>query len=146
MVTKVEEIVIEHPMEDIFDIPTGTTTIVREVQDTTTELVKSPQYDEKDNEIEKQTQEVYDHAITAFREQIQQAALVDPRYASRSTEVALQALSIALESIKQKSNVKGQKDKLFITSQKGPSTINNNLIVSSRNELLKKLMDEDEGE
>jgi len=62
--TKEVEVIIEHPLEEIFDIESGTTVITR--TEKTTELVKSDDYDEKDIEIEDQFQEVYDAALAAF--------------------------------------------------------------------------------
>ena len=137
-VTKeVVDIPIEHPLEKVFGIEAGTTmlpTIVR-----STELTVVQSYDEKDKEVEGQFQEVYDAAMGAFETQSQETELVEGKYKARSGEVAVQFLNTALEAARSKSQQKQHKDKLVTTVNGSPKTVNNNLIVADRNDILKNL-------
>lgn len=138
--TKEVEVVIEHPLEDIFDIEAGTTLMPR--TEKTTELVASEEYDDKDKEIEDQFQEVYDAALSAFEDQIAEAEMVEGKYKARNMEVGAQLLNTALAAAKEKSGFKQHKDKTAIAKGKlsGKTVNHNNLIVADRNDLLKTLM------
>jgi len=137
------EVPKNHPMESILDIEEGTTMVPAVKR--TTELVVSGQYDEKDDEIDEQFQEVYDLSLEAFEQQSQEAELVEGRYKARNGEIAAQYLNIALNAAKDKATLKGNKDKLSLAAEKvtGAKTTNNNLIVGDRNEILKTLMGQD---
>ena len=114
-----------------------------------TELTSIETYDEKDSEIETQFQEVYDAAMGAFEGQFQEADLVEGKYKARVGEVAVQFLNTALQAAQNKSLLKQHKDKIAEATKKNstPNTVNNNLIVADRNEILKKLMgDKDNNE
>lgn len=133
---------IEHPMENIFEIEPGTTEVQR-VEVVPTELVPTAEYDDKDAEIEKQFQEVYDAAMVAFETTSESIDTVEPKYRARNEEVAVQYLNTALSAANAKAALKTHKDKIAVAKGKlasGPSTVNNNLIVADRNDLLKKLM------
>lgn len=136
-----KEIATTHPMEDVFDIEEGTTIVTREERET--EIVCDETYDDKDNEIEEQIQEVYDAAMGAFESQCDEAELVEGKYKARNAEVAVQFLSAALSAAKEKRSMKEHKDKHLIASGKvkgaGPGVTNNNLIVADRNELLREM-------
>ena len=138
------EVPINHPMENILDIEEGTTMMPAVKR--TTELVVSGQYDDKDDEIDEQYQEVYDLSLEAFEQQSQEAELVEGRYKARNGEIAAQYLNIALNAAKEKGSLKGNKDKLSLAAEKvtsGSRTTNNNLIVGDRNDILKTLMGQD---
>ncbi len=140
--TKEIEIPIDHPLEKIFDIESGTTLMPR--TEKSTDLVLANEYDDKDNEIEEQFQEVYDQALSAFEDQVAEAELVEGKYKARNMEVGAQLLNTALAAAKEKSNMKQHKDKNAIAKGKlGVSTTNNTLIVADRNILLKELMNSD---
>lgn len=128
---------IEHPLEKVFGIEPGTT-MIPSIQ-RTTELTVVQTYDEKDKEVEGQIQEVYDAAMGAFETQSQETELVEGKYKARSGEVAVQFLNTALEAAKSKSTMKMHKDKLAHTAIGSPKTVNNNLIVADRNDLLRNL-------
>ncbi len=137
--TKEVEVSIDHPLEEIFDIESGTTLVPR--TEKTTELAIVEDYDDKDAEIEEQFQEVYDHAIAAFEDCAGDVEVVEGKYKARMMEVANQSLSTALAAAKEKANMKQNKDKNAIAKGKlGVKTVNNNLIVADRNELLKSIM------
>lgn len=128
---------IEHPLEKVFGIEAGTT-MLPTVQ-RTTELTVVQTYDEKDKEVEGQLQEVYDAAMGAFETQSQETELVEGKYKARSGEVAVQFLNTALEAAKSKTTLKMHKDKIVQATTGSPKTVNNNLIVADRNELLRNL-------
>lgn len=142
MSTKTEEVevVIEHPLEEIFDIESGTTLMSR--TEKTTDLVPAEEYDDKDVEIENQFQEVYDHALAAFEDVSAEVEIVEGKYKARMMEVATQTLNTALAAAKEKSSMKQNKDKNAITKGKlgGKTVNNNNIIVADRNILLKEIM------
>ncbi len=129
---------IEHPLEEVFNITNNTTEI--QYTEKTSELVSTDEYDDKDVEIEEQFQEVYDHALSAFEDMSAEVEIVEGKYKARMMEVANQSLNTALAAAKEKSNTKQAKDKNAIAKGKlGAKTVNNNLIVADRNELLKTL-------
>lgn len=140
MSSTTKEKTIAHPMEEIFDIPSGTT-VVEYQEPITTELVAHETYDKKDGEIEEQLQEVFDKAMTAFETQSDISDLVEGRYSARNAEAAVQFLNVALTAVKEKSILKQHKDKLEVIKEKAktPGKVENNLIVADRNEILKIL-------
>ena len=134
--------IIEHPLEEAFDIEGGTTLVEYEEREPT-ELVKTEEYDKKDEEIEGQLQEVYDRAMDAFDAQSDVTDSVEGKYAARNAEVAAVFLNTALNAAKEKSIQKTNKDKVEIAKQNAgkPGTINNNLIMD-RNEMIKLITGE----
>ena len=139
--------VISHPLEDVLDIESGTT-LLPALPERNTELVTAEQYDNKDTEIEGQFQEVYDAAMDAYEQQAKDAETVDPKYRARNQEVAVQYLNTALNAAKEKATMKQFKDKIVNDrrSSKGPSTVNNNLVVADRNEILRQIMGRNKNE
>lgn len=138
-----KQVVIEHPMEEVLDIEPGTT--IATVVERSTELVVAEEFDEKDNEIEGQMQEVYDAAMSAFEQQSMDSEVIEPKYRARNQEVAVQFLNTALSAVKEKSSLKQHKDRINIDRVKAAKagTTNNNLIVADRNEILKHIMGQD---
>lgn len=138
---------VQHPIEDILDLEPGTT-IVPKVETVPTVLTPIDEYDNKDNEIETQFQEVYDAAMTAFEITTESVSQIEPKYRARNEEVAVQYLNTALAAARDKSQMKQHKDKVNINKVKASSakTVNNNLIVGDRNEILKTLMKADKNE
>lgn len=136
--------VIEHPMEQVLGIEGGTTEVPA-IPQRSTELATVDEYDNKDEEIETQFQEVYDLALDAYEQQAADAETVEPKYRARNQEVAVQYLNTALNAAKEKSTLKQFKDKMFNDRKatSGPKTVNNNLIVDDRNNILKAIMGED---
>lgn len=138
---EIVEVPINHPMENILDIEEGTTMVPAVKR--STQLVVSGQYDDKDDEIDAQFQEVYDLSLEAFEQQSQEAELVEGKYKARNGEIAAQYLNIALNAAKEKGSLKTNKDKLSLAAEKvtkSGGTTNNNLIVGDRNDILKTLM------
>ena len=137
-----KEKTVEHPLEEVFDIEPGST-IVEYQEPAPMTLVKPDNYDDKDHEIENQLQEVFDSAMVQYETLRDETLNVEGKYKARTAEVSIQALNTALQSIRTKAEVKASKDKLVAKQTGGPQTLNQNLIVADRNELLKILDKED---
>lgn len=130
-----KEKAIEHPLEDVFGVEPGTT-MVETIQAVPTTTVSPASYDDKDQEIDDQFQEVYDLALTEFEKQ--SGRVVEAKFAARNGEIAAQFLNTALAAAKAKHDVKKDKDK---ATSKQPASIGNvenqnNLVVADRNDLL----------
>jgi predicted oxidoreductase (fatty acid repression mutant protein) len=129
------ETLMEHPLEEAFNIEPGTTVSVK--TERTTELAVAEQYDEKDEEIEGQFQEIYDAAMAAFEDQCAEAEVVEGKYKARNMEVATQLLNSALHAAKEKANQKKEKDKNDIAKNKITKKVtNNNVFMGSHQEVL----------
>ena len=141
---EIKEKAIHHPMEEILDIEPGTT-MTEYVDAIPVEVVKPDNYDKKDAEIEDQLQEVYESAMEQFEITREEAQVVEGKYKARNGEVAILALNTALQAVRTKAEVKASKDKIVAKQTGGgPHTLNQNLIVADRNELLKIMEGEDD--
>lgn len=131
-------------LEDIFDIESGTT--ISKVQPPKTEIISTDDanteslINEEDRAVSSQLSTIYGYAIDAFEQQTQMVQEVDPRFAARNAEVAAQYLNIALNSVNTRAKIRHEKLKLKVDGGT-PNTVNNNLIVADRNEILKMLAD-----
>jgi hypothetical protein len=135
----------DNPLEGIFDIEPGTTIAkVQPIDTQTTEIVSTNDTDtaslinEEDKAVSSQLATIYGYAIDAFEQQTQMVQEVDPRFAARNAEVAAQYLNIALNSVSERAKIRHSKLKLKVDGGT-PNTVNNNLIVADRNEILKML-------
>lgn len=142
---------IESPLEDIFDIERGSTLSTLQTPKTT-EVVEyegagEDGDDDEDGEITGQLSTIYDYAIESFEVQHQLTQTVDSKFAARNAEVAAQYLKIALDSTESKAKIKLEKAKHRFTAGKasGPSTVNNNLIIADRNEVMAALAAANQG-
>lgn len=136
MTTKIIKKTLEntsHPMETFLNIEPNTTQIVRVEQET--ELVETELYDEKDNEIEENFQEIYDKAMSGFDALQEEAEDVESKYIARINEVAIQYLNAGLNAASKKADLKQSKDKLQLAktaaNKGGANVTNNNLIVDT---------------
>jgi hypothetical protein len=142
----ITETIIEHPMENVLDIPPGTTVVTKH-ELVPTELVIHEQYDHKDNEIETQLENIYTAAMTEFEAQAGNAELAEGKYKARNAEVAVQYLNAALSAVREKSVLKQHKDKLTVVRAAGAArTVNNNLVVASHNDILRMLQKKEDDE
>jgi|AntRauTorcE11897_2_1112592.scaffolds.fasta_scaffold00046_35 hypothetical protein len=137
---------IEHPLEEVFDIETGTTEV--EVYEREGELVNAREYDDKDKEIDSQYQEIYDSAMDGFDLLSDELHTVEGKFKARVGEVSVQHLNAALNAASHKARLKEHKDKLEAKKTSGPShvTNNNTLIVDDRTALLTQLRRNMEGD
>lgn len=142
-IRKIDEIVKmgSHPLEEHFDIESGSTEIVTKKR--STELNKYELYDEKDKELEDDYQLIMDGAldlVDKVKEHIEGGA--EAKFLARLVEVAGQQLNVALSAAEKKAKLKDNKDKFEHKKTNGTSgkTVNNNILITTdRNELLKML-------
>lgn len=128
---------ISHPLEEIFDIEENTTVVpYTEVK---TDLVPHASFDEKDNELEGQLQDLYDMALEAFEIQQDESSGMEQKFRARNAEVAAQYLKTALEAVREKRELKQHKDKITIREKGGVT--NNNLIVADHNAIMEMIED-----
>lgn len=142
MTTITKEKLIEHPMEDVLDISPGTTVV--EYQEFEPDPIPpAPNYDDKDQDIENKLELVYNAAIGEVSVLNDQIELVEGKFKARLGEVSATMLTVALGALRERSALKMHKDKLAVdqVNAKAPGTVNNNLIVASRNEILQMLAD-----
>lgn len=142
MKTIVRQELSSHPMEDILDIDAGTTmTEYKEVLPAVP--VAAPSYDDKDNEIEVKLEEIYAIAISNVETIADEMERVEGKYKARIGEVTATMLNVALGAVREKRELKQHKDKNTIdaASSGSPHTVNNNLVVADRNEILRLLRD-----
>lgn len=136
---------IDHPLEEFFDIQRGSTEL--EVIERDTDLVEIQEYDKKDVEIEEQFQEVYDSAMDGHDTLAEEVHTVEGKYKARMGEVAVQHLNVALNAASSKAKLKEHKDKLENKGKSSGSHITNNtLIVDDRSALLAELRNRLNGE
>lgn len=136
---------IENHLESVFDIEPGTTiSPIQKPAPMKTEIVSTNDADtsslinEEDKEIAQQLATIYGYAVEAFEQQTNLITEVDPRFAARNAEVAAQYLNIALNSVNSRATIRQNKLKLKVDGST-PGTVNQNLIVADRNELLRLL-------
>ena len=140
MDTVTKEKIISHPLEDALGIE-PCSTVVEYQEFIPAEIVEMPNYDEKDNEIENKLEEIYTLAIGNVSAISDEMDRVEGKYKARIGEVTATMLNVALGAVKQKADLKAHKDKLSADSRtsKSPHTVNNNLVVADRNDILRAL-------
>ena len=129
---------IAHPLEEAFDIEEGTT-LVEYTEVIPDELVAVPSYDAKDDEIETKLEEVYASAMSTVATVADALETVESKHKARIGEVTAAMLNVALGAIREKRELKKHKDVHVGRSSAGdkPHTVNNNLIITDRNEILR---------
>lgn len=153
------------PLEAIFDIEPGTTPtlaanvvsapINNELIDPSTGEIIERKVDAdalalkqeeriEDLRITTQLDKVHDSAMAAFEAQHALSQQVDPKFSARNSEVAAQYLGIALDTVKARTDAKYKRQKIRMAERMdGPSSVQNNLIVADRNDVLKSLFKQD---
>lgn len=141
MDTVTKEKVINHPLEDALGIE-PCSTIVEYQEFIPADIVEMPNYDEKDKEIEFKLEEIYTLAIGNVSAISDEMDRVEGKYKARIGEVTATMLNVALGAVKQKADLKAHKDKISVekASAKTPHTLNQNLVVADRNDILRALM------
>jgi hypothetical protein len=84
---------------------------------------------------------IHTAAMGAFTQQQMLSQQVDPKFSARNSEVAAQFLSIALQTTAARAEAKNKRQKIRIATAQAdtPNTVNNNVIVASRNDVLRHL-------
>ena len=136
-----------HPLEEAFNIESGTT-MMEYSATVPDDVVKLPDYDEKDDEIEGKLEEIYSTAMNQVIIVADEIERVEGKYKARMGEVTATMLSVALGAVREKTILKVHKDKLMSmrtnTAQQRGGVVNNNLVVTAdRNEILRMLMSQE---
>jgi hypothetical protein len=97
----------------------------------------------EDLRIDGQMETIRVAALEAFEAQHRMSQEADPRFSARNAEVAAQYLKIALDTVTGRIDAKYKRAKIKVASKAAgtPDTINNNLIVADRSDILKALRD-----
>lgn len=128
----------EHPMEEILDLE-PCTTLTEYVEVVPDVPVYHVAYDDKDDEIERKIEEVYSAAMNSANVLADEIEQVEGKYKARMGEVSATMLNVALGAIREKRQLKEHKDKSTTIPRNGAKTVNNNLVVADRNEILRML-------
>ena len=133
---------IEHPMEGLLDITPGTT-VIEYTEIVPGDVVKMPDYDAKDDEIEGKLEEIYTVAMGNVQVIADEMDRVEGKYKARIGEVTATMLNVALGAVKHKADLKMHKDKQKADTPSGTAThtTNNNLVVADRNDIIRMLID-----
>ena len=136
-----KEKIISHPLEAEFDIEENTTPVEYNVVEPS-EIVEVVGYDEKDNEIEEKLEEIYSVAMGQVEVIADEMERVEGKFKARVGEVTATMLNVALGAVREKSQLKMHKDKIGATVKAAgtPHTLNQNMIVADRNEILRMMM------
>lgn len=140
MKLETKEKTVEHPMESILDLDTGTT-IVEYKEIVPVPIVQPPTYDDKDMEIEGKLEEIYNVAMGNVGAIADEMDRVEGKYKARIGEVTATMLNVALGAVREKAQLKMHKDKTPVPAAGGSHTVNNNLVVADRNEIIRMLID-----
>ena len=156
---------IPHPLESIFDIEAGSTPtpltsaaalVSNEILDPSTgevisrktsgissdDLAKEERIE--DLKIDTQIDVIHGAALEAFEAQSRIAQEADPRFAARNAEVAAQYLKIALDAVNSRVDSKYKRAKIRHAAIGEQKTVNNNILVADRNDLLRTLLQQNE--
>jgi hypothetical protein len=133
--------VVSKPLGEMIDPETGEV-IERKVDAVSAEFKQEERIE--DLKIDKQIDKVHGAALAAFEAQHALSQQVDPKFSARNSEVAAQYLNIALDSIKTRADVKYKRQKIRVAERMdGVSSVQNNLIVADRNDVLRSLFKQD---
>ena len=119
---------------------TPCTTIVEYKEVEPSPIVPMPTYDAKDDEIEGKLEEIYAVAMGSVETIGDEMERVEGKYKARIGEVTATMLNVALGAVREKAALKMHKDKIQPVTSGGPQTVNNNLVVADRNEILQMLL------
>jgi hypothetical protein len=131
----------DNPLEGVLNIEPNSTEVTRIVYEGEP-LVESSEYDNKDNEIEAQIEEIYKKAMEGHETLVEVLEDSEAKYAARIGEVVNQTLNTALSAATAKAAIKKHKDVISAKQNQAPKTVNNNLIVTNRNELVKLIQEQ----
>lgn len=134
--------IVEHPLEAEFDIEPCTTPVEYNAV-VPSDLVEIVGYDNKDNEIEQQYEEIYAVAMGQVEVIADEMERVEGKYKARVGEVTATMLNVALGAARAKADLKIHKDKLGVTAKNAgtPNSLTqNNIITADRNEILRMMM------
>lgn len=143
-----EYFVMDHPLEEEFDIEPGHTKFPV-THRSRNELKKCDDYDEKDEEIEKEFKDIHNTAMDLYDDLVCEAKAVEGKFKARINEVAISALNSALAATKERSRIKELKDKAKAGARSSNPTglpdgtqVNNTQInISTTSDFIKQMAD-----
>ena len=158
---------IAHPIEDFLDIEPGSTqqafqepqtnamidptsgeVVERKTSEVATEALEREERIE-DLQVDAQLGEIHTAAMQAFYQQAALAQQVDPKFSARNAEVAAQFLTAALNTVSTRVDAKFKRQKIRLDKLKltdgVPNSVQNNLIITDRNSLMKTLLADMQG-
>jgi len=100
-------------------------------------LVAHEEYDEKDEELEREIQEVYRKAMSGYMTLEEILHGVEPKYRARMAEVALGYLNTGLNALNSKTKHKEHKDKLSVKQKQSTKGATNIVFTGDRNEAIR---------
>jgi len=126
------------PLENFFDLPVTTED---QKEDEKKDLVVAPEYDEKDDDLDRMYEDIQKRAITAHETMMDEAEEIEGRSKARFYEVANAILGTSLAALEKRARLKEHKDKLQGKAQKDTSTtkITNQSITINTTDLIKQL-------
>jgi len=136
---------LTNPLDELFDVDGADHQVTEYVQATEDEIAAMAvpttppaEKDAEDIEVDRKIDEVYEHAVTTFQNQMAYTEIVEPRYAARNAEVAATYLNIALNAAATRARVKGDRKRagMFIPGMGQGKTVNNT-IVATREEIMR---------
>lgn len=137
---------IEHPLESVFGMESGTMDFEFDNQISTpieTQItpINPIEKDDEDQEIDENIKKIFNAAMDAYESQTAFTEIVEPKFAARNAEVAAQYLSLALNATALKAKTKNDKRK---NQQFAPinNSTTNNVVIMDRNKLLDMFSDE----
>jgi len=115
--------------------------IKRSLIPTETELATEERLE--DLHIDTNLEMIHTQAISAFEKSYRMAEEVNPQFAARNAEVAAQYLTIALNTMNLRIDAKYKRQKVRINKEKDniPTTVNNNMFIADRNDLIQSLFE-----
>ncbi len=131
---------IAHPLEEYFNIDSGSTEMVR--TERKTDIIPYEEYDHKDSELENTYQEIYDTAMSGYDTLRDIMDTADTKVVARLAEVGVQHLNAALAAASKKAQLKENKDKMIAKEKSsiGKNVTNNIVIAGNRNDILKQAL------
>lgn len=138
-----DSVVPLNPMATTLTDPSTGEIVTRDVEPDEAALAKEERIEEL--QIDGKLNEIYDNAMAAFSHHANTAETGDPRFSARTGEVAAQYLKIALDSANSKVDARYKRNKVRIGKMSAgtPNSVQQNLIVADRNELLKNIFSGD---
>lgn len=141
-----------HPLEDVFNMPHNSAPLNFEdrydrvepseliptpvTADATEPQIPPDVKDDDDIKTDKRYDEVYDAAMSSFNNMTAYTEIIEPRYAARNAEVALQALGLALQANSAKAKTKVDRKRTNAAFIPFNNQGRNGNIIADRNELM----------
>jgi hypothetical protein len=134
-----------NPLDELFNIDdTGEGIEDQYMQVNQNQLATTaPDSTEKDPEDvanDKKIDEVYDLALSAYKQQTAMVEIIDPKFAARNAEVAANFLNIALNAATSKAKIKTDRKRVgMFNPAANANKTTNNVIVASQEDILKMI-------